>query len=90
VWQWQFDVAAVSGLVGLLGVPPGDARGPAEIRQDLLDYLPLPAIELEDLNGDVYVVKMIGYEEQNVEQFDPAHPEGGWLVRVRFAQTQPV
>jgi hypothetical protein len=77
-------------LVGLLGVPPGDARGPAEIRQDLLDYLPLPAIELEDLNGDVYVVKMIGYEEQNVEQFDPAHPEGGWLVRVRFAQTQPV
>lgn len=86
VWQWRFDVVMIGGFVGLLGRPPADGRDADQIRADLLAYMPLPALELKDVDGAIYTVKMTGYREQLIEPGDTAHPDGGWAARVEFAE----
>ena len=88
VRQWKFDLAMVDGLVGLQGVPPDDARTPAQMRADLMDYVPLSKLELKDVDGAEYDVVITTYTEQAVEPFDAAHPEGGWLIHVEFAKVE--
>ena len=90
IWQWRFDLAMLDGLAGLEGRPPEDGRDANQIRADLLAYMPLPAIELKDVDGAVYTVKMTGYREQLIEPADVAHPNGGWTARVEFAETAEV
>lgn len=85
VWQWRFEVAMISGIVGLLRTPPQDGRTGPDMRADLLNYLPLPAMELKDVDGTIYDAKMTAYREQSVEPFDVAHPDGGWIGRIEFA-----
>ena len=86
VWQWHYDAALIDGLIGLEGVPPADGRGPADMRDDLLAFLPLGPIELKDLDGRPYNVMMTGYSEQAPEPHDSVHPNGGMLVQVEFAK----
>ena len=90
IWQWRFDVAMLDGLTGLEGTPPEDGRDAGQIRADLLAYVPLPALELKDVDGAVYAVKMTGYREQLIEPNDDAHPDGGWAARVEFAEVTEV
>ncbi len=86
VWQWRFDIALLDGLTGLGGRPPADGRNAVQIRADLLAYMPLPALELKDMDGAIYTVKMTAYREQSIEPNDAAHPDGGWAARVEFAE----
>ncbi|HUP27058.1 MAG TPA: hypothetical protein VM409_01380 [Chloroflexia bacterium] len=85
-WQWRLEVAMLDGLVGLQGSPLADGRGAGQIREDLLAYLPLPAIELKDVDGEIYTVRMTAYSEHLVEAMDAAHQEGGWTATVEFTQ----
>lgn len=85
VLQWRFSVALVDGLVGLEGHPPDDGRTAGQIRQDLLLYMPLDQMDLRDIDGTEYTVKMTSYTEQALEPFDVAHPSGGILAEVEFA-----
>ena len=85
VWQWRFDVAMVDNFAGLLNQPPSDGRTADDIRDDLLAYLPLPIIELKDVGSAISTVKMTAYQEQTIEPYDAAHPNGGWLARIEFA-----
>jgi hypothetical protein len=80
----------LDGLAGLEGRPPEDGRDADQIRADLLAYMPLPAIELKDVDSTIYTVKMTGYREQLIEPADVAHPDGGWTARVEFAETTEV
>ncbi len=74
VWQWRLQVALLDGLVGLLAVPPSDGRTSADMRADLLTYRTLPALELQDVDGAIYTVKMTTYQEQEIEPYDPGLP----------------
>jgi len=87
VWQWRLDVALFDGLVGLLWTPPGDGRDSAAMRADLQAFMELPALEMQDVDGVVYTVKMTAFREQCIEQYDAAHPNGGWVAQVQFAET---
>lgn len=84
VWQWRLHVAMLDGAIGLLGTPPTDGRTGEDMREDMLNYLPLPALELKDVDGEIYSVRMTAYKEQEVEPYDAAHPDGGWLAEVEF------
>src|SRR5687768_1253044 len=86
VWQWRFDVVMIGGFVGLLGRPPSDGRDVDQIREDLIAYMELPALELKDVDGAIYTVMMTGYREQLIEPGDTSHPDGGWAARVEFAE----
>lgn len=86
IWQWRMDVAMVDGFAGLQGTPPADGRTSADMRADLLAYLPLPIMDLKDVDGTIYPVLMIAYQEQNIEPYDAAHTNGGWVARVEFAE----
>ena len=86
VWQWHFDVAMLDRLAGLLAQPPSDGRTGRELRADLLAYLPLPILELKDVDGEVYSARMTTYGEQAIEPHDAAHPDGGWVAQVEFAR----
>ncbi len=86
VWQWRFDVVMIGGFIGLLGRPPSDGRDADQIRADLLAYMPLPALELKDVDGVTYTVKMTGYREQLIESCGPGRPDGGWAARMEFAE----
>jgi hypothetical protein len=86
VRQWRYELALVDGLVGLRGVPPDDGRGAAGMRADLLGYLPLSKLELTDLDGTIYDVRMTSYTEQALEPYDVAHADGGLLIQVEFAE----
>jgi hypothetical protein len=88
VWQWRLLALMADGVVGLQGTPPADGRTAADMRIDMLDYLPLPIMELKDVDGKLYSVKMTGYREQAIEPNDPAHQHGGWLAQVEFAQAE--
>lgn len=89
IWQWRLRVAILDGLTGLLGTPPSDSRTAADIRTDLLAYLSLPILELKDTDGTIYTAKIIAYNEQAIEPYDPAHPNGGYLAQIELAQTTP-
>ncbi|MEO6458407.1 MAG: hypothetical protein ABIO92_09080, partial [Chloroflexia bacterium] len=65
---------------------PEDGRGAEQIRADLLAYMTLPALELKDVEGAIYTVKMTAYREQLIEPNDSAHPDGGWAAWVEFAE----
>ena len=86
VRQWCYEIALLDGLVGLLGVPPDDGRTAADMRADLMGYLPLTKIELTDIDGTVYDARMTSYIEEAVEPYDAAHPGGGLIATVEFAQ----
>jgi hypothetical protein len=43
-------------------------------------------MELKDVDSTIYSVLMTGYQEQNLEPYDTAHANGGWLARVEFAE----
>lgn len=86
-WQWRLDVAMLDGAIGLLGTPPADARASPQMRADLLAYMNAAILELKDTDGTIYSAKMTAYNEQTVEPYGPAHPNGGWLAQVEFAQT---
>lgn len=88
VRQWRYELALIDGLVGLDGKPPDDGRTPADMRTDLMDYLPLTKLELQDLDGATYDVRMTSYTEQAIEPYDDAHPNGGLLVQVQFAAVE--
>ena len=85
-WRWRMSVALLEGLVGLDGTPPTDGRTVPDMRADLLQFAGLPAIQLRDADDVVYEVKIVGYEEQNVEPYDPQHPTGGWLAQVELVE----
>jgi hypothetical protein len=88
VRQWRFELALLDGMVGLQGAPSNDGRTPADMRADLMDYLPLTKLQLQDLDGAMYDVRMTSYIEQAVEPYDNAHPNGGMLVQVEFAEVE--
>jgi hypothetical protein len=56
------------------------------MRVDLSQFSDLPVIQLRDVDDVVYEVKMVGYEEQNIEPYDAGHPTGGWLAQVELVQ----
>jgi hypothetical protein len=87
VWQWRFDVAMLDAFVGLLWTPPGDGRDAADMRADLHAYIDLPALDLKDVDGAEYVVKMTAFREQCIAQYDAGNRDGGWLAQVEFAET---
>lgn len=86
VWQWRLDVALFDVPAGLLWTPPEDGRTPADMRDDLLLYMDLPAIQLKDTDETVYTAKMTAYQEQSVEPYNPTHPEGGRTARIELAE----
>jgi hypothetical protein len=88
VRQWRFDVAMVDGLVDLQGAPPEDGRTPDQMRADLMDYVLLPKLELQDVDGVAYDAVITSYVEQAVEPYDAAHPNGGWLVHIELAEVE--
>lgn len=88
VRQWRFELALVDGIVGLQGAPPDDSRTVADMRADLMNYLPLVKLELQDLDGAIYDARMTSYTEQALEPYDSAHPIGGMLVQVEFTAVE--
>ncbi|MEO8288602.1 MAG: hypothetical protein ABI670_19455 [Chloroflexota bacterium] len=86
-WQWRFDVAMFDGMVGLLWTSPADGRSSADMRADLLAFVDLPALELKDADGTVYIARATAYREQCMEQYTPTHPDGGWLAQLDFVET---
>jgi hypothetical protein len=86
-WRWRVDVAMVEGMEGLQNTPPADMRTVADMRSDLLAFADLPVLQLTDVDGVVYTCRIIGYEEHDIEQFDAAHPAGGWFVRIELQQS---
>jgi len=87
IWQWRFDVALLDPFVGLLWTPPADGRDSVTMRADLQAFIDLPAFELKDTDGAIYVVKMTAYREQCVDPYKASQPNGGWLAQVEFAET---
>jgi hypothetical protein len=57
------------------------------MRDDLGAFAELPALELKDTDGAVYLVRMTGYREQMAEPATPANPEGGYVARAEFGET---
>ncbi len=85
-WQWRMSVALFEGFTGLDAIPPTDGRTVADMRADLSQFSDLPAVQLRDVDDVVYEVKLVGYEEQNIEPYDARHPTGGWLAQVELVQ----
>jgi hypothetical protein len=54
------------------------------MRSDLLLYQLYSTLQLKDLDGATYNVRMIGYAEQAIEPYDATHPDGGILANVEF------
>jgi hypothetical protein len=88
VWRWRLQVLMADGVMGLLNTPPSDGRTSADMRLDMLAYMPLPIMELKDADGTIYSVKMTGYIEHPIEPYDSAHQNGGWLVQVELARVE--
>jgi hypothetical protein len=88
VRQWRLELALVDGLVGLRGVPSDDGRTPTAMRADLMSYKALTKLELQDVDGVAYNVMITAYTEHVVEPYDAAHPDGGWVVRIEFAEVK--
>ena len=86
VWQWRMDVALFDKLTGLLHQPPTDGRAAADMRADLIAYTGLPVIDLKDVDGVQYSVKITAFREQLIESYNSAHTGGDRLARVEFAQ----
>jgi hypothetical protein len=86
VWQWRFQVALFEGLVGLQGTPPTDGRTGTDMRADLLAYIDLPALELQDADGTIHTARATAFEEHLIEPYDAAHPDGGWTASVEFSE----
>ena len=86
VWQWRMDVACLEFTASLLYTPPTDGRTAQDMRTDLKAFLPLPAIELKDVDGITYNVKMTAFQESVIELYDAQHTFGGWTARVELAQ----
>ena|SRR5687768_14036869 len=85
VWQWRMDLAAFDVMHGLLHTPPADVRTAADMRADWLAYLALPVIDLKDVDGVQYSVKMTAFQEQLAKPYDSVHTGGDWVARVEFA-----
>lgn len=85
VLQWRFTVALADGLAGLQGTLPDDGRSAAQIRGDLLLFMPLERFYLLDIDGTEYQVKMTAYTEQAIAPFDGGNPGGAMLAEVEFA-----
>ena len=83
-WQWRLSVALFEGFTGLNAAPPTDGRTAAEMRTDLLQFAALTAIQLRDVDDVVYDVKLLSYEEQNIEPYDAGHPTGGWVAQIEI------
>ena len=81
-WHWRLAVALFEGFSGLNALPPTDGRTAPEMRADLLQFADLPVIQVKDVDDVVYPVKVVGYEEQNIEPYDAGHPSGGWVAQV--------
>jgi hypothetical protein len=87
VRRWQFDIALLEPPIALDWTPPDDSRTPADMRDDLGAFAELPALELKDTDGAVYLVRMTGYREQMVEPATPANPAGGYVAWAEFHET---
>lgn len=87
VRQWHFDVALLDRLTGLQGEPLAGGYGAGEMRDNLLAYIDLPALELKDTDAAIYTTRMTGYTEHCIEPYDLAHPSGGWFAKVEFTET---
>ncbi len=87
VRRWAFDLSLLEPPVALDWTLPNDGRTPADMRADLSAFAGLPALELKDTDGAVYVVRMTGYSEQSVEPATPANPSGGRTAWVEFGET---
>ena len=89
-WQWRLEVAMLPRMVGVGGRLPVDGRTASDMRGDLAGYLALPAMELKDVDGAMWVVRMVWFEERCVEPFDAAHGgeggQGGWLATVELCR----
>jgi hypothetical protein len=85
-WQWHLDAALLDAIPGLQSTPPADGRDAADMRADLLAFADLPAIQLTDVDSVVYAVRVVGYGEQNIEPYNSAHPDGGWVAQVVLQQ----
>lgn len=89
-WVWEYEVLLVPGMTDHKGMLyPDIAASPNGRRLDLLGYLPLASIDLEDVDGQMYTVKMTRYEERLVEpsvdralSTDPL----GWHIRIQFTK----
>jgi hypothetical protein len=57
------------------------------MRADLAAFAELPALEVKDTDGAVYLVRMTGYREQAVEPATPANPTGGRVAWVELCET---
>jgi hypothetical protein len=85
VWQWRMSLAAIDGAVGLLHGPPADGRTAADMRADLVAYHDLPAIDLKDVDGAQYSVRMTAFREELVKPYSSVHTGGDWAAQVEFA-----
>jgi hypothetical protein len=77
-------VALFEGFTGLNAVPPTDGRTAVDMRADLLQFGGLPSMQLRDVDDVVYEVKLVGYQEQNMEPYDTGHPTGGWVAQIEL------
>jgi hypothetical protein len=86
---WTLWLALHKELIGLQGRPPADGETkPSDMLGWLREYLVLPALQLQDVDGGIYTVVIYGYEEKCIEPYDPAHDgDGGWLVRLDLAHS---
>ena len=87
VRAWRFDLSLLEPPVALDWTPPDDGRTAADMRADLAAFAGLPALELKDTGGAVYLVRMTGYREQAVEPATPANPSGGRVAWVELCET---
>jgi len=87
VRAWRFDLSLLEPPVALDWTPPDDGRTAADMRADLAAFAGLPALELKDTGGAVYLVRMTGYREQAVEPATPANPSGGHVAWVELCET---
>lgn len=91
---WRVYVLVTPGLPNIEGVQPQPYGGgvmsndPALMLGWLRGYRDLPAMELSDVDGAIYIVRLYGYEERLLESYDAAHDAGGsYVVIVEFVET---
>jgi hypothetical protein len=88
-WVWTLYLTLHKGLVGLQGRHPADGYSdPSDMLGWVRAFGDMAAMELQDVDGAIFIVKFYGYQERCIEAYDAAHDgDGGWLVRLDLVET---